>query len=227
MIVERFQYTPIERQTHPSGYRVYVTPTGVHPSVTTILDRTSDKSGLDAWRARVGEEKAAQISKEATDLGSLMHNELENHIHGLPRRQGNNLVVVQARKMADVIIQCGLPKVDEYWGVEVPLYMPDLYAGTTDILGVHEGRPAIMDFKTAKKIKKESQIENYFLQLTAYALAHNEVHGTDIRKGVILMASREFDFKEFVIEGLTFDRYASEWARRVEMFYSNSDSQAA
>lgn len=224
MIVERFKYQPIVRQTHPSGYRVYQTPTGVHPSVTTILDRTSDKSGLEAWKKWLGEEKAAQVSKEATDLGTLMHSHLENHLLGVARPGGTNLIRKQAAQMADVIIEKGLTRVDEVWGVEVPLYYPDLWAGTTDLVGVHDGVEAIMDFKTTKKLKKLDQILNYLHQLTAYALSHNAVYGTNIRKGVIFMVSRDFQYQEFIFTTENFDRHATDWARRVETFYASTGS---
>jgi genome maintenance exonuclease 1 len=220
MIVEHFKYQEIIRDTHPSGYRVYHTPTGTHPSVTTVLDRTSDKSGLEAWKAWIGEEKAAQVSKEATDLGTLMHAGLENYLLGQPRPGGSNLIRKKAADMADVIIENGLKNVTEVWGVEVPLYYPGLYAGTTDLVGIHDGDEAIMDFKTTKKPKKLDQILNYIHQLTAYSLAHNEVYGTNIRKGVIFMVSRDLKYQEFTFTTKDFDKHAADWARRVENFYT-------
>ena len=89
--------------------------------------------------------------------------------------------------MAETIIYQGLSKCNEFWGTEVPLYFPAVYAGTTDLVGEHDGEPAIMDHKQTNKPKKKEWIEDYFIQLTAYATAHNEVHGTKIRKGVIFM----------------------------------------
>ena len=168
--------------------RLYATPGGGKvPSVTTILDATSDKTHLIAWRQRVGEEKAKQITKEAAGVGTSMHGFLENYTKGEELPNKTNLVHVQGRKMAEVVIQDGLSKVDEVWGSEVHLYYPDLYAGTTDLVGVHNGVPAIMDFKQTNKPKKEEWVDNYKLQGAAYALAHNHVYKTDIRKIVIMM----------------------------------------
>ena len=121
--------------------------------------------------------------------------------------------------MSDLVINEGLKNVDEIWGTEIGLIAPGLYAGTTDCVGMHEGSEAIIDFKTSKKIKKEEWIEDYYLQCCAYALAHNEMYGTNIQKGVILMVSRDNKFKEFIIEGARFEMYCDLWTKRLEEYY--------
>ena len=199
--------------------RLYATPGGGKvPSVTTILDATSDKTHLIAWRQRVGEEKAKQITKEAAGVGTSMHGFLENYTKGEELPNKTNLVHVQGRKMAEVVIQDGLSKVDEVWGSEVHLYYPDLYAGTTDLVGVHNGVPAIMDFKQTNKPKKEEWVDNYKLQGAAYALAHNHVYKTDIRKIVIMMCSRDLQYQEFVVEGEAFDEWCQGWSERLMQY---------
>ena len=199
--------------------RLYATPGGGKvPSVTTILDATSDKTHLIAWRQRVGEEKATQITKEAAGVGTSMHGFLENYTKGEELPNKTNLVHVQGRKMAEVVIQDGLSKVDEVWGSEVHLYYPDLYAGTTDLVGVHNGVPAIMDFKQTNKPKKEEWVDNYKLQGAAYALAHNHVYKTDIRKIVIMMCSRDLQYQEFVVEGEAFDEWSKGWSDRLMQY---------
>ena len=200
--------------------RLYATPGGGKvPSVTTILDATSDKTHLIAWRQRVGEEKATQITKEAAGVGTSMHGFLEHYTKGEELPNKTNLVHVQGRKMAEVVIQDGLSKVDEVWGSEVHLYYPDLYAGTTDLVGVHNGVPAIMDFKQTNKPKKKEWVEDYFLQLVAYAEAHNEVYGTDIKEGHVFMCSRKLDYQQFDITPITYNHYKKEWWNRVEEYY--------
>ena len=124
-----------------------------------------------------------------------------------------------AKEMSDLVINEGLKNVDEIWGTEIGLIAPGLYAGTTDCVGMHEGSEAIIDFKTSKKIKKEEWIEDYYLQCCAYALAHNEMYGTNIQKGVILMVSRDNKFKEFIIEGARFEMYCDLWTKRLEEYY--------
>ena len=219
-IIEKFQYPDVSRVTNPNGYRHYVCPVSGKnlPSVTTILSATADKTFLKEWRERVGDDEAERIKKEALGLGTLMHTHLENHLRGLPRPGGNNLVRVQAERMADVIIQRGLVNVTEVWGSEVVLYYPELFAGTTDLVGVHLGEEAIMDFKTAKKIRTREQIEDYLLQTCAYMQAHNEVHGTDIRKGVIFMVDREYNYAEFLVEPSDVEACTLRWIDRLEHF---------
>ena len=199
--------------------RLYATPGGAKvPSVTTILDATSDKTHLIAWRQRVGEDKAKQITKEAAGVGTSMHGFLEHYTKGEELPNKTNLVHVQGRKMAEVVIQDGLSKVDEVWGSEVHLYYPDLYAGTTDLVGVHNGVPAIMDFKQTNKPKKEEWIDNYKLQGAAYALAHNHIYKTDIRKIVVMMCSRDLQYQEFVVEGDAFNEWSHSWSDRLMQY---------
>lgn len=209
----------MDRETIPSGERVYITPGGPLPSVTTILSGTADKSGLDAWRQYVGEAKANQIRDEATGLGTLMHEHLECHIQQIDRPRGSNLVRQMARNMADTIINRGLVHVDEVWGFEIPLYYPGQYAGTADLIGTWNGAPCIMDYKTTNKMKTKDMITDYFCQGVAYAKAHNYLFGTDISTVVIFMVSRDLKFEEFVVEGDEFHRYMAEWEERVSKFH--------
>lgn len=199
----------------PDGFAV--------PSVTTILEATKPeeaKQALREWRKRVGEQKAKEITTEAAGRGTRMHKFLENHIKtndtGKP---GTNPYSIQSHSMAKTIIEKGLSKCQEFWGTEVSLYFPEVYAGTTDLVGVHDNSEAIMDHKQTNKVKKREWIEDYFLQLAAYANAHNEVYKTKIRKGVIFMCSADNQYQEFIVEGLEFDTYISKWYDRLEQYY--------
>ena len=219
MLKEKIQYKKLERGTTAEG-RKYVGDDNVPvPSVTTILDKTSDKTALIAWRNRVGDAEANRVSKESAGLGTKVHNAIEKYILGEEVTFGNNMVSVMAKEMSDLVINEGLKNVDEIWGTEIGLIAPGLYAGTTDCVGMREGSEAIIDFKTSKKIKKEEWIEDYYLQCCAYALAHNEMYGTNIQKGVILMVSRDNKFKEFIIEGARFEMYCDLWTKRLEEYY--------
>jgi len=220
MIVDTFDYTPLSRQTI-GGSRFYVTPGNLAlPSVTTILDRTKDKTHLYEWRRRVGEQKATQITREAAGRGTSMHRYIENWLIGRDTTPGTNLVHQQAAKMAEVIIETALkPNLLEAWGNEVSVYYPELYAGTCDLVGVWRGKPAILDFKQSNKPKKREWIEDYFCQLCAYALSHNEIYGTDIRQGVVLVCTTDLTPQEFEISGSEFDHYADQWWNRVETYY--------
>lgn len=220
--VERFQYKNCKQINDPiTGKRVYATPDGEKlPSVTTILSATKDMTHLNEWKKRVGEENAKRITTEAAGVGTAMHNNLERFIAGLDRMPGNNLVHQQAHKMADQIIENGLKHVDEVWAIEQSLYFPGLYSGTTDIVGVFKGKPAVMDYKQTNKPKKEEWIEDYKMQLMAYILAHNEVYGTDIKEGHVFMCSRDFQYQHFELRPEEFNKYQDLWLSKVEEFYT-------
>jgi len=219
--IERYQYKPCQQINDPvTKKRVYLTPDGEKlPSVTTILSATKDMTHLNEWKKRVGVENAQRITTEAAGVGTAMHANLERFIAGIERQPGNNLVHVQANKMADVIIENGLSKVSEVWAMEQSLYFPGLYSGTTDLVAVHDGEPAVCDYKQTNKPKKAEWVEDYYLQLMAYILAHNEVYGTDIRKGVIFMCSRDFQYQQFTLEPKDFNKWQDAWLNKVEEFY--------
>ena len=233
MITERYNYTSLSRET-VNGQRLYATPDGGRlPSVTTILDRTKPaekRAALEQWKRRVGHERAQQITTEAANRGTRMHTYLEHWIiNGTQRERGSNPFSWPSHAMADTVIREGLNRVDEFWGTEVPLYFPKIYAGTTDCVGLHAGVPAIMDFKQTNRPKREEWIDDYKLQLAAYAEAHNEIHGTAIRKGVILMCVKPAEdadgnfgkpeYQEFVVEGEAWEHWRGEWWQRVEQYY--------
>lgn len=222
-IPNKFNYVSIARETI-NGERKYATPDGEKlPSVTTILDATKPeeaKKALQEWRKRVGPQKAQEITTEAAGRGTRMHKWIEDFIKtGSIGEPGSNPYSKQSHQMAQSIINQGLSKCNEFWGTEVPLYFPKIYAGTTDLVGVHDGSPAIMDHKQSNKLKKREWISDYFVQLAAYANAHNEVHGTNIRKGVIFMCTADNVYQEFVIEGAEFDMWTDRWFERVEQYY--------
>ena len=223
MITERYDYGSLKRKS-VDGRRMYSTPDGLAvPSVTTILDKTKPeqaKKALREWKKRVGETKAAEITKEAAGRGTRMHAWLEQYVkEDRIDEPGSNPYSQQSHKMANIIVEQGLDKMEECWGTEVPLYFPQVYAGTTDCLGVYNGKPAIIDFKQTNKPKKTEWIGDYFMQLCAYAAAHNEVHGTDIQQGVILMCSKDYQFQTWVIEGEDFAEYSRQWWSRVGEYY--------
>ena len=226
LIRSKFIYNPLSRTEGESG-RLYLCPDGSKvASVTTILDRTKSeekRAALANWKKRVGEQAAQTIVTEAAGRGTSMHKMIERWLAGedisVP---GSNLVHQQAHKMATKVIdELIKPNVDEIWGSEVNLYFPGLYAGTTDCVGLWQGEIAIMDFKQTNKPKKREWIEDYFLQLAAYAQAHDEIYGTEIRRGVVLMCSKDLELQEFVLEGQEFTDHVNKWWDRVELFYAN------
>lgn len=230
----KYNYQPVPRVVI-DGKRFYATPDGNRlPSVTTILDRTKPPEKVEAlnqWRRRVGAEKAQQITTEAANRGTRMHTYLEKYIReGAVPERGSNPFSWPSHAMAQTVIKHGLKNVTEFWGIEVPLYFPDVYAGTTDGAGMHLNEEAILDYKQTNKPKRREWIDDYFMQLAAYAEAHNELHGTRIQKGVVLMCVKpdldsqhniinEPQYQEFVLEGAEFEHYRGLWWKKVEQYY--------
>ena len=218
-LVERYPYSTIERES-VDGKRLYATPDGRRvPSVTTILSQTKDMTHLHAWRKRVGESEAQRIATESANIGTVMHKSLERHVLGQDRTPGSNLIQQKAHEMANVIIEHGLKGVEEVWGSEINLYYPELYAGTTDLVGVYNGAPAIMDFKQSRRLKKAEWVEDYYLQLVAYAEAHNKLFGTRIRTGRMFICTQANEYQSFEIDD--YDRWVVKWFDRVEQYYKS------
>ena len=203
------------------GKRLYETPDGnAVASVTTILSATKDNTHLNEWRNRVGHEQAKAITTEASGIGTRMHKYLEKYIeNGVWPSAGSNPYGQQAEKMAFVIKESALDQVDAIWGSEVSLYMPKLYAGTADLIGSYKGNPSIMDFKQSNKPKKIEWVEDYFLQLVAYAEAHNELYSTSINEGHIFMCCRDLTYQQFDIWPDEYSAWRHEWYERVYQYY--------
>ena len=217
-IFDKYDYPDVPRN-ESTGTRLYETPEGhLVTSVTTILSQAKDKSGLEAWEARVGKDEANRIRNEAASIGTSMHTCLEGYILEETPKLGFSPVHAQAKKMADIIIRDGLSYVSEVWGCESKLYFEDKYAGTTDVVGVYKGVPHIMDFKQTNKPKKSEWIEDYYLQLCAYAHAHNHMTGTNIQNGVVLMCSRDLQYQKFEMNELQFQKYSYMWFNRVKQY---------
>jgi hypothetical protein len=222
-IPDKFNYQELKRQTL-NGSRKYITPDGhALPSVTTVLDATKPqeaKEALNNWRKRVGHKQAQAITTEAAGRGTRLHKWLENYVKlGETGTPGTNPYSIQSHAMAEIIIKKGLSNCNEFWATEASLFYPEFYAGTTDLVGVHDNSEAIMDFKQSNKEKKREWITDYFLQTVAYALSHNQMFGTKIRKGVIFMCTKDNIYQEFVIEDKEFDFYENEWFERLEQYY--------
>ena len=219
LIINKYDYKEIKKQS-VDGRRLYACPDGnAVASVTTILDATKDKTHLIAWRKRVGEQKAKEITTEASGVGTRMHKYLEDYVEsGNWVEPGSNPYAKQAHSMATQIKDNVMNDI-EIWGSEVQLYHPKIYAGTTDLVGTYKGQPAIMDFKQTNKPKKKEWVEDYYLQLTAYALAHNELYGTDIKEGHVFMCSRDLQYQHLEVLPEEFPQWESKCWDRVYQYY--------
>lgn len=219
IITKKYNYEALNKDTRKDGSRTYLTPSNDKvPSVTTVLSATKDMTFLREWKKRVGEDKANEIVRRSINYGTGMHKLLENYILKGEEPKGNIFTVAMTKK----IINNGLPKLDEIWGVEVSVYADRLYAGTTDLVGVHSGADSIVDFKNARTRRKPEWVEDYKLQLCAYGCAHDEMFGTKIRKGVIMLCTQDVEYQEFIIEGAEFLEYQDKWFRRLEEYYNKN-----
>ena len=205
------------------GVRKYSIGQEKLPSVTTIISSTQDASktaSLAKWKARVGEVEAERIRNTAALRGTAMHTFLEHHVKG-----GNVLDLTdigrEASSMGQTIIEKGFSDLHEVWGVECTLHYPGLYAGQTDLCGIYQGRESIVDFKQSNKPKKVEWIDDMFLQLAAYATAHDQVYGTSIEQGVILMCTPDNYFQRFLVNGSEFREWKWKWLQKISDYYDS------
>lgn len=211
----RFLYEKLERIDRSDG-RVYKLPSGVHvPSVTAILDRTKDKTGLEEWAARIGPEEAARQKEQASYIGTNMHATLEAILTGEPMKFGTDWLAMKGHLMALTLANKHFGAISEVHGSEVPLYLGTQYAGTTDLVATYRGKLAIVDFKQSVKPKRHEFITDYFHQLAAYAIAHDDMHGTDIDFAAVLVAVQDGTTQEFTTTGREFREFKAQWMKRV------------
>jgi len=200
------------------------------PSVTTILSATQSeekRKSLADWKARLGDTAADRVRDTAAMRGTAMHTYLDAYIRGTGHRDLTS-VGQEAEPMAKKIISDGLPDLNEIWGSEVTLYYPDLYAGATDVVGIYNGRESIIDFKQTNKPKRREWIEDYFIQIGAYAMAHNYIYQTKIQSGIILMCSKDGFFQKFEVSDKEFVDHQHAFLKKVDQYYkivSNTKDQ--
>jgi hypothetical protein len=217
----KFSY-PKSMRSMVNGSRIYAVNQEKLPSVTSILQATQSeekKASLANWKARVGVAEASRIKNDASSRGTSMHVFLEKYLLGqlnLELLEEEN----KSKKMADEIIEQGIKnKLSEIWGTEATLYYPGKYAGTCDACGVYEGQETIIDFKQSNKPKKEEWIEDYYLQLGAYSLAHNVVYNSNITQGIVLLCTVENLFQDFRIQGVKLEEYQNKFLEKVDQYY--------
>jgi len=204
-------------QAMEHGSRIYDFNGMRMPSVTTILSKTKDQSFLTAWKNKVGHENAERIKNHSASRGTAMHKFLEKHVEGIGYDDLTTLGR-EAKSMAQKIIEDGLSNVSEYYGSEVMLYYPNLYAGSTDLVCMHDGMETIVDFKQSNRPKREEWIEDYYLQIAAYAMAHDSVYGSNIQQGVIMVCTPDLYYQEFKCEGEKMRHYRHEFLKRLSQY---------
>ena len=177
---------PSQREVIDGG-RVYVTPAGnVYPSITSILGR-KPKPGIEEWRKKVGSKEANRITKESTELGTMVHNLCEQYLYNMPLAESPDEVVSVFNRLRFL-----LGNIDNIYGLELPLHSNVLkVAGTADCVAEYNGILSVIDFKTSRKAKREDWIEDYFIQAFFYSAAFYEMTGAVPEQIVILVAVRD------------------------------------
>jgi ATP-dependent exoDNAse (exonuclease V) beta subunit len=219
----QFDYPSSTRQTL-DGKRVYNINGEDLPSVTTILQATETeekKKILEQWKQRVGAENADRIRDQAANRGSVLHRIVENYITDTKHLDLTDLGQ-EAHKMANILIQSAIDeRLSEVWGVEPYLAYQGLFAGQTDLIGIHDGKITVCDHKNSNKPKKKEWLhDSYRIQLAAYALAFEDMFGEHIPRGVNFIITKDLYYQEFSWEGEEFKRAKYDWLKRVDQYYN-------
>jgi len=196
------KFPDLSARLTPEG-RYYKTPSGKeYPSVTTVIGRASDMTWLEAWRDRIGRDKADRISKQAMAKGTAVHNICESFLLNDPDFRQKYLKLMPTTQMSFVGIRKVLEKyVETIYGIECPLYSYELKtAGRADCLCKFAGENVVLDFKTTRdmKPKKESDIKNYFFQLTAYALMAEQLTNLEF-PGIVVCLTNGHDAPQLFV----------------------------
>tara|TARA_R100001082_G_scaffold30948_1_gene15627 strand:+ start:121 stop:798 length:678 start_codon:yes stop_codon:yes gene_type:complete len=221
-LIDRYVYPKSTRESI-EGLRHYTVDGEERrlPSVTTVIAQTKnkeDKESIERWKQKVGEARAEEIKNEAANRGTAMHKYLEDLILG-QRSMDLTTTGQEAQRMAEIIVDRGLNRCSDIYGVEAVLYYPGLYAGSCDLIGKIDDKLSIIDFKQTNKPKQREWIGDYFLQMAAYGMAHDAVYNTAIEQGVIMMCSKDGYYQQFVIEGREYREAKHEFLRRLDKFY--------
>lgn len=216
---DKFNYPDISSETI-EGMRIYVVPpASYYPSITTVLGHTmpqQKRDSLEQWKKSIGEQRAREISETATTNGTAVHLLAERYVKKQPIIETGEVFNDHVIKLFNAL-KTKLNKIQEVWGQEVALFSNKIgVAGRCDCIAYYKGKPSIIDYKTSSKIKDKNDIEDYYLQLCAYAIMHNEMFGTDITQGVVLMTSDGGFPQEFLVD---LNDYVSPLQQRVELFY--------
>lgn len=175
-------YDDLTAETKPGG-RVYTTPDGDYPSVTTVLSILSE-AAIQAWRKRVGDEEANRIGGRASARGTKVHAIIEDYLENKPTTDYMPHIRKSLANLKPILDK----RIGKIFGLEVPLYSRHLgLAGRVDCIAEFDGVPSIVDWKTSKRIKKKENISGYFAQMAAYAIMFEERTGMPITNIVVVM----------------------------------------
>jgi len=225
-----------------NGKRYYAIGENRYPSVTTVLGSMTDKSGLDEWRANVGEAEADRISTFSANRGTIMHQMIEFYL-GCEFTTNRERLLYAQKKIIEFSNEEGFTneelevgrrlfysfynnglfnRISKVISIEETLYSHQMggYAGRVD--NIYENTFShllILDFKTSRKQKKKEWIENYFMQIAAYFLAYWEMHGIKPKGGEIWIAVENGDPQIFEVTWDDIKIYAKKFLSLVKQYH--------
>jgi len=200
------------------GSRTYSVAGMNLPSVTTILAKTKNQEYLNRWRKKVGHDEAQRIFNLSSKRGTAMHKFLENHIKGTGYDDLTE-IGIEAKAMAQKIINDAFPPITEYYGSEITVHYTGLYAGSTDLVCMHNDMETIVDFKQSNRPKRQEWVEDYCLQIAAYAMAHDYIYGSNIRQGVIMVCTPDLYLQEFRFQDVEMREWRHKFLARLDAYY--------
>ena len=214
---DRYNYVRVPRSDDEEN-RTYDVKGRKLPSVTTILSRTKDQGFLKKWKAKVGDQQAEVIKNISSKRGTSMHKYIEAFILQKGYEDLTSLGQ-QAKTMAQKVIEKGLTPIEEYYGSEVTLFYPGLFAGTTDLVCRHNDMDTVVDFKQANQPKRKEWIDDYYMQIAAYAMAHDYLHGSKIEQGIIMVCTPDLYLQEFRFQGVELRDWKYKFLKRLSEYY--------
>jgi CRISPR/Cas system-associated exonuclease Cas4 (RecB family) len=225
IMLEYNKYIEVKNIDSPTG-RVYDTPEGIFPSITTVLGATANKAWLDKWIASVGEEEATRIKEEAAARGTILHNYLEDFYreNSKPTKEQAKAYIATLKPekefikgMVVNILSYQLANKFESLAQEFVVWDNELkVAGRCDGVGFWNEEFVVIDYKSSRKLKTVSQVKDYYLQATFYCIAHNKLFSRQTNKFVILLASE--DGKSQIFTGNA-KAHIPELRMRIKSFY--------
>ena len=186
--IKKFTHAPITidgslKEIYVNGSRLYETPEGIFPSVTTVVGHKKQQFFAD-WRR-----KNADESKRVTSRGTNFHKLIENYVNN---EDIDFDEIHSGMKSLFYLLKSEIDKIDNIIAIETPLWSKTLgLAGRTDCIAEYDGKLSIIDFKASTKEKRISDIDNYFAQATAYALMFQERTGIIVDNFAILIACED------------------------------------
>ena len=179
------------------------------PSVTSILRHINGKVNLNSFNPKI---------TNSMEIGDLMHNYLEDYIHGRKNVYVDSKNFSLAKTLANIVIDNIIINFDEIWGSEVSVSYKNQYAGTIDLIGIFNKKLCIMDYKSSYKKKNMEELEDYFLQCAAYTIAHDWQFNTNVDSIMIFQVVRNGDFEKNIINKPELDLYKEKWFDKLEKF---------